>query len=366
EVETLEATIERAIAKLELAREDEKTKGAPYREDAFFSYLQKRNFGQEDARGWALTKLLDRWIARLCGYQTAAVNYRRLRAIPLRLEGHAETLEMRAETARLALGQIEADMLVSEGVTGLRKTSLTEQARLEKLDAKIEAAEDELAGAQSRQSALTSGAAGPYQDAIKLLSDTLARKDVPSLRVLASRTRSGDDDRAVARIANLRVTGRDLENDQRDASALLSKYQHGLRELEAVRRRFKQRRYDAPYSQFPSNGSGGNLLGGLLGQVLMGVMSGNDFWRQLERAQRTVQRGRGPDIDFGGIDWEQAMRLPRAPQRRGRRRSSGSIFGSGRSGGFGGGSRPRMPRPRAPRIKLPRGGGGGFKTGRRF
>ena len=105
------------------------------------------------------------------------------------------------------------------------------------------------------------------------------------------------------------------------------------------------------------------MLTALLGQVLRGALSGDDFWRQILRAQRTIRRY--GDQDFGGIDWEDGFRLPR-----------------GHSGGFGGGGwggrenkRRRVSLPRRPRQSLPRSGGfgrgggrksGGFKTGGRF
>lgn len=117
------------------------------------------------------------------------------------------------------------------------------------------------------------------------------------------------------------------------------------------------------------------MIGALIGQVLAGMLSGNDLWRQIERAQKTISRG--ADIDFGGIDWEEAIRLPRNTRRRSRNRNSGidlgDIFGGGSSRGGWGGSRssrtrPRTRRSRAPKVSFPKGGrrGGGFKTGGGF
>ena len=209
---------------------------------------------------------------------------------------------------------------------------------------------------------MSAGDSAPYKEAIALLVNTLERKDGPSLRRLAAQTVSRDDDRAVGDLIDLSRHARDLEEDQRESKKILGKYQKTLAELEALRRKFKNRRYDAPNSQFPGS-FGGSLLGALLGQLIGGMLSSNDVWRKIERAQRTVRRRSG--VDFGGIDWSEAMRLPR---------NSGG-FGGGRGGSPRRAPRrkpsarmprmPRAPRPRAPRI--PRGrSGGGFRTGGGF
>jgi len=75
-VERLESTVSRAEEKLALAKADEVSKGEPYRQDPFFTYLQKRGYGTKTAKGWFLTKWLDSGVARLAAYRQAAENYR--------------------------------------------------------------------------------------------------------------------------------------------------------------------------------------------------------------------------------------------------------------------------------------------------
>ena len=351
-VETAEATTERAEAKQNLAEAEVEDKGAPYRNDPYFQYLQKRGYGRKKAKGWFLTKALDGWIARRGKYRDAAVNYQRLQDIPKRLAGHVTVLEGKEEDARTNLKDMEVKTLVKEGVTKLKKTSLAAQKKLETIDAKLQASEEAHQTLRSLQADINSGGSAPYKEAISLLVGTLQQKNLPDLRRLAAQTISNDDDRAIGKLIELSTHSKDLEEDQREARVLLAKYQARLSELESLRRKFKDRRYDAPSSDFPSS----NLIGKLLGQMVAGLISGNDVWRQIKRAQRTVRRH--SDSDFGGIDWGEAMRLPR---------NSGGFGG----GGWGGGSTRRRsprsrPRPRAPRIRIPRSsgrrGGGGFHT----
>ncbi len=351
-VETAEATTERAIAKQSLAEAEVEEKGAQFRNDPFFQYLQKRKYGTKNAKGWFLTKALDGWIARRGKYRDAALNYQRLLDIPARLAAHVSGLERKEEEAREALKNMEADTLAKQGVTKLKKASLAAQKKLETIDANLQKSEEAHQSLRSQQAQVSGGGSAPYQEAIGLLVDTLQQKNLPDLRRLAAQTISNGDDRAIGKLIELSGHAKDLEEDQREARVLLTKYQTRLSELENLRRKFKDRRYDAPSSDFPS----GTLIGTLLGQMVVGLISGNDVWRQIKRAQRTVNRR--SDSDFGGIDWGEAMRLPR------------------NSGGFGGGgwggntprkrrSRSRSPRARAPRIRIPRStgrSGGGFYT----
>jgi len=369
-VETAESTVIRADEKLGIAREDEAEKGTPYRQDKFFNYLQARRYGTKEAKGWFLTKWLDGWVARKVDYRQAAENYRRLTAIPVRLEAHVQRLEDDAAAQREILQQLEADILKREGVTAKRTASLKAQKKLDEIDAKIEQAEDAHQALRSEQSDLTSGQSGPHKEAIALISEALQRKDLRSLRRLAAQTQTRDDDRAIEDLRELARTARDLGDDQAEARSLLKKYQKTLAELEAVRRRFKNNRYDAPSSVF----NRGDLVGAMLGQVLAGMLSGDDLWQQIQRAQRTMRRY--SDSDFGGIDWTEGLRLPRIQRRGGwgiqfptggTRRSSGGW-------GSGGGSRrrtsiPRMPRQSLPKISFPKSGGrrsGGFRRGGGF
>lgn len=361
-VEQAEATLMRAQEKLELSKEEVDGKGAPYRRDPYFSYLQGREFGTKSAKGWFLTKALDHWVAGLVDYRKAAEDYRRLIAIPVRLAAHVGRLETQAESAQVKLQALEDKILREEGVLALKEYSLAEQAELEGIDAEIEALEQDLQSIRMQLAALSAGESGPFRGAIDLLTKTLARKDIPSLRRLAAQTQSRDDDHAVEDLRTLAAQIEDAEDDQAEAKSLLTKYQKSLSDLEAVRSAFKKHRFDAPSSEFVN----ARLIMSGAERVLAGALSGQELWRQIKRSQRTVRRY--SDTDFGGIDWTEGLRLPRNT---GRRRSGG--FGMPSGGGWGGGTQrrrtriPRTPRQSLPKIRTPRGrSGGGFRTGGGF
>jgi len=349
-VQRAENIMQRASEKLMLAKQDEKEKGAPFLADPFFNYLQKRGFGTRDAKGWALTKLLDKWVARKINYAEQASLYRRLTDIPKRLAHHITRLEKDVVNAQDALQIYEAKALEDDGVRAKQEASKAAQDVLERLDAEINAAEGLYQEALNRQIALNKGEQGPYREAVKVIASALERKDVPSLHRIAAQTTGQEDDDAVAVLRELSSDIRDLERDREDAKRVLSQYQRSLKDLEKVRRRFKTNRYDAPSSIF----GGEDLIGAMLGQVLSGLLTGDDFWRQLQRVQRTVRRH--SDVDFGGIDWEDGFRLPRSSGRRGH----GGRWGGGSSSGR---PRRRTSLPRRPRRSLPRSRkSGGFRT----
>ncbi len=349
-VETAESTVIRAGEKLELARADEKEKGTPYRQDPFFSYLQKRGYGTKSPKGWFLTRWLDGWVASVSGYKKSAENYRRLQAIPKRLENHVNGLETDVIEARENLEKLEDEILEAKGVTALYEKSLSVQAKLDKIDEDIAGAEREYAALRDFHHRLTSGEDGPYREAVNILSEALTRFKFSDLRRLASQTTGRTDDNAIEEIIDLHRAADEIDDEQKEARRVVRKYEKTLRELEDIRRRFKSRRYDAPSSVFS-----GDLVSALLIQVLAGALDGDSLWRRIERAQRTIRRY--SDSDFGGVDWTEGLRLPRST---GSRRRSPRIRTS----------IPRMPRtslPRTPRIPRSSGGrSGGFRTGGGF
>ena len=127
--ERAETTVVRARSKQEMAQADVEEKGAPYRNDPFFTYLQARGYGTKTAKGWFLTRWLDSILAKRGKYQDAALNYKRLTNIPVRLAGHVEALVEKHGAAEQALQAAEKAALVREGVTKLKQASLSAQKK---------------------------------------------------------------------------------------------------------------------------------------------------------------------------------------------------------------------------------------------
>jgi len=359
-LEALNGQIERAEAKLEVARADREEKGEAYEADPLFSYLNKRAYGTKGASGWFLTKWLDGLVARKIGYRKAGETYRRLVEIPERLERHLERLREEAERAQTAISHTEAAWLESQGVSELHDKSIEAQKLLEQIDTEISRLEDIHEEERTHLAALKAGDAGPQHEAIVLLTKVLTTQSRTELRHLAAQTPTLDDDKAVEELRDLGKIASSLEEDRREAVSILRRYETSLHDLEHTRRRFKARRFESPNSAFKR----ADMLITLIREVGAGAETGKNLWKQIARHQRTVQRYSDPG--FGGVIWDDALGLPRSSRRRGisrqprrrigrnpiiiggggfgggrRRRTSGGFgggFGGGLGGGFGGGS----------------------------
>ena len=304
-LEELEHQIERAEAKLEVARTDRVEKGRAYEADPLFSYLRERGYGTKQAKGWVLTKALDSMVARRTGYRKAGETYRRLVEIPERLETHIERLRQAFEDAQVRLSATEADWLEAKNVTGLHAASVEAQEKMEAIDAEISRLEDIHEEARVHLADLQAGEAGPQHDAIKVLTKVLTTQSRNELRHLAAQTVTLADDQAVEELKDLREIAKSLEDDRREALGILKRYETSLHMLEHTRRRFKARRFESPNSAFKR----ADMILVLIREVGKGAESGKSLWKQIVRHQRTVQRFSDPG--FGGEVWDDALGLPR-------------------------------------------------------
>ncbi|MGB0906357.1 MAG: hypothetical protein ACPGVT_02595 [Maricaulaceae bacterium] len=343
-VSDINATANRAHAKLKMAREDAAQNAAPFLADSFFTYLQGRDFGTDEPKGWFFTRWLDGILARRTGYKNQAKIYRHIAAVPLWLEGHLSGLIDTGLAEEDRLHKMEAAWLKAQGVGKVHKASILAQKVLDKTDEKIAAAEEKHDKMLAEQAQLVSGQAGPYKEAVRLMAKALSRHDVRDLDRLAAQTLTREDDKAVDDLARVLRDIEERSEDHDDAKRALNARRSVLRELQSVRKNFKSYRYDAYRSEF---NSGYKITNGIEG-VLNGSKSASSLWKLMKRKQYTVK----PDTsdDFGGSGWSSGSRS--SSSRSSSSRSSGSSWGSSSSssssrssssgfstgGGFGGGS----------------------------
>ena len=169
-------------------------------------------------------------------------------------------------------------------------------------------------------------------------SGAFEREDLLTLYDYARATATAEDDLLVRELEadnqHIREIGESLAEQKR----VRERHYNRLQELEGVRRRFKQQRYDSVHSGFRNEG----LVGMILGQFLQGTVTAQELWRTLEREQRYRRMDANPDFGSGGF----------------RPRPGTWHIPFPRGGGLGGGM--RIPRG------MPRRGGGGFRTGGGF
>ncbi len=358
-LEEANAIAERAAQKLEIARADRETKGAPYESDPLFSYLWRRNFGTKEYRAFFLFAALDRWVASLIKYRDVRLNYMRLLELPERLAEHAERVKDVAAGIEKDIEVYEREALEKDGVTKLRDKAAAARTELERIDAAIANAEQEHETLAREHRETAAGEKGPLDEARALLARALQSRSIPDLRILAAETTTLEDDRIVDELIRLKRERLEIEENRHALKSSLDRHGRSLSDLEKLRRQFKTSKYDSPYSEFSDAG----IISVILSELMRGALSYGDAWRRLSRAQKT--RRRNWQEDFGGDEWRDGFGLP---QKRGRD-WSGS-WGGGWTGGRTGGRLPSPRAPRAPRIprapRLPRRGGGKFRTGGGF
>ncbi|MEO0983144.1 MAG: hypothetical protein AAFX03_10885 [Pseudomonadota bacterium] len=356
------AIAERAEKKLELAREDRVQKGDPYETDPLFSYLWERKFRTTEYDGRGLIKALDGWVARLCKYDRAYLNYARLIELPERLAEHLERVEADRADAVEALEEAEAAALEAGGADALQTAADGVLEDIKRADAEIDSKEAEHLRLTTAYEAALTNASGPARQAREALAASLKAASFPDLRVLASETVSLADDRVVDRLVKLRAEQMELEIQADQLEAAPAARRRGLKRFERVRSGFKRAGLDRSDVLFRSGDLDSLFYGLLRGEV--------DEDSVLHRLRKSAKRRRPrthpgfggpprgrtlglPEI-VGDVVWEIAKESMRA------------------GGGSPWGRRGRATRGKAPRrSRLPRppkrgGRGGGFRTGGGF
>ncbi|MEM7357779.1 MAG: hypothetical protein AAF431_01625 [Pseudomonadota bacterium] len=347
-----ESVAAEAQQKVDLAQEDMAEKAKPYQDDPLFMYLWQRGYGTTEYSAGLFARFMDGWVARTIKYEPARVNFWNLTEIPKRLGEHADRVANQADEEYMALQQIELDALEQAGAKSLEAELATQREKLDKQDDELESMEEALNEVLAQRNQFYSGGDDYLSRCIKELRDALDHRDLQSIRVYVEETSSMTDDQLLIDLRSLDQSMDNMQGDLKDIRSLHDNKVSRLSELEKVRRKFKNSRFDDVRSGFGNE----SLLVGVLGQFLQGLVSGSDVWRVIKRNQRYRDIASQPDFGSGSLG------------------ELGDLLGDTLGGG---GKRRRrnsswhIPRPRrgGGGFNIPSGGGrsrGGFKTGGGF
>jgi hypothetical protein len=352
----------RAEQKLELAKTDRDEKRKPYEADPLFSYLWERKFRTPEYDRGGMSRALDGWVARLCGYDQAYLNYARLIELPDRIAEHMANMRLEEAEAQAAIERFEAQALETRGAGKLSAELAAAKEKLKALDVELTEAEARHADLRRQQEQAASGDAGPQEKARRVLEEGLAKASFPDLKVLAAETTTTDDDRVVEALIKLRTEELQMEVNWRGVEALPARRRAGAETLEQVRRRFKEAGLDSPYVMLLRPAFEAALEAYGKGPA----PDGEALWRAIKATVRQAprsdddyfggpRRGRnvGGDVIAGVILGEVIKAATRGSRWGGGGWGGGGFGGGGSRGGGGFKTGGRM-------------GGGGFKTGGRF
>jgi len=333
-----DAVADVAEAKAQAAQTDRAEKGKPYEVDPLFKYLWACGYGTPRYRAGPLTRLLDGWVARVDDFEPLRRNYWMLSELPVRFDEHAQRMRAVADADVAAVRTLEREAAAAAGVPE-RTTALTgAEEALAAVDKRIDQCEAEVAALVEKRASFASGDDELSRQCTQLLSDVLRREQMRTLRERANTTPSGEDDAAVDELTVIRTELPRLEDAAVRYRTLHDTQAARATKLEDLRKRFKEKRFDAVSSEFVN----GALIATLLGQLLSGSLGVPDIWDAITKQQRYRQLGSNPTFGSGGF--------PRIPGP-GPWRMPGGGGGFPRGGGFpkGGGF-----------------GGGGFRSGGGF
>ena len=337
---TAEASDRMADLAEEKAREahtDRTEKGKPYEADPLFAYLWSRGYGTSRYGAGPLTRLLDRWVARISDFEPLRRNYWMLSELPTRFDEHAQRMRAIAEADVAAVQVLEREAGEAAGVPERERMLDAAEEVLADIDRRIEALDAEIDALVDKRASFAAGEDDLSRQCTALLSDALRREKMKTLRERATRTNNPDDDAAVDELTVIRTETPRLEDEVVRFRALHETHRARTAKLEEIRKRFKEHRYDAVNSEFVNSA----LIATLLSQLLAGSLGVPDIWDALTKQQRYRKLSADPRFGSG--------RFPRGPRPGG---------GFGKTGGFGKGGGFRT----GGRI----GRGGGFRTGGGF
>lgn len=354
--EDADAIADRADQKLAVAIDERNEKSDAYLSDPLFSYLWERGYGTTAYKGGGLFKMLDSWVAKLCKFEGARPNYARLNDITDWLGDHARDTREASELAQATLEAAERKAIEAAGIPA-------DEAETDAVWQSIQEVDSEIVSAETKHSALTEqhsktlmGEEGPAKQARKVLEGGLQKMSMPDLRELAAETVTLDDDEIVDDLVELRTEEMSLEIETERVSDAPTRLGEELGAFEALRRRFKDARFDSDSALIKIA-----LFDDALESLASGRVSVSRAHKQIHQSVRRKERrtrngfgGRrsGSDFevyDFIGVLAEEALRQ--------------GMRSRGRRGGFSGFPSPkRGSSRRSSRRKR----GGGFKTGGGF
>jgi hypothetical protein len=311
---------------------DRDAKRKPYEADPLFMYLWKRGFGTAAYSAGNFVRMMDRWVARLIGFDSARPNYVMLNEIPVRLRENANAREKELEAEHQALQRIERKALEDAGVKPLEQELAKARAAFDAAAKSLNDAQAALSALDKERTALTDqGDRKAHDDAIGVLSQAIARDDIQALYKDALATKTGDDDKLVQKVDE---TQRMIAKADAEVARIRDEAREIARrrgELEGVRDNFRRKQYDQPWSGFELDK--GQVVGDIIGGIIRGAIQGGVLWALLEGGHR--RRDGGSSRGWPGSSLPPmhlpSSSIPRMGRSTGGFRTSG---GFGRSGGF--------------------------------
>jgi len=365
-----EAELKRNEERVHEIEQDSQEKLPAYERSRLFRYLHGRKFGTPDYDAEGIVRRLDRWVARLIGYERARQSYAFLTTTPHRMRDEVE--RRRGEFNQL-MAQVEDLERQAADAIGLTPV-LAEGDRLGKerdtLVARSNDVLQRIGRAEHERAQLDQDQGTFYAEALGRFQNFLAKAETAVLERRARSTPDRADDDLVSRIRWIGDEIGQLQPQVADLAARSKGADEVSDGLDFVVRRYQQSNYDSDRSYF----DGGSDLTVLVARFLSGAISRDQLWQQIRQEQKfeptwaETNAGSVVNHPLTGVLLHAMVEvagaaLQQSAQRSVSRRHSGGSspsWGGGIGGGVGGGGMS------FPTVNFPQssgGGGGGSVSG---
>ena len=268
--------IGKLTTRLEKAEEDVAHHRPTFLADVLFAYLNGRKFGTPAYRHAGPVRVLDTWVARVCGYKDAAQRYAVLTRLPDLINTCLEVTRSDLNDVRSKLGTAERKAIQGSPLQDmLEEDHEASQAYQAACDSLLDARErlkslraDE-AAFQSKQDSFT-------KDAMQMIDKALSSADIKKLTVATAETRDSTDDALINELKALRKSKAELEARGGDLATSLSTAAQAVSRASSCINGFRSRGYADGTFNGGFDGSSlmlGYIAGSMTEQAIWGSMS---------------------------------------------------------------------------------------------
>lgn len=293
-----ELELERNEARVAEAKQEANEKLPAYNKSRLFKYLHERGYGTSEYKKEGLTRVLDKWVAKMIDYRRARRSYNFLRVTP---ELMAKEVLRRREQFNVLMEQVEAieDRNSDEiGLTTVMREGQELGSQRDALTGKIARQQDELIGVQEELLQLQQPQNQYYEQALAKMKFFLSKMDPTRLERRSRMTPEPEDDTIVAEVLWLNQRLSETERLGEVESRNRAHWDDKLSGLQRVQQRFREEDFDSRRSMFdPSFDVEVHVE-----RFLDGHIGIEGLWSAIRKSQRFApawheQRGGGLD-DF--------------------------------------------------------------------
>ncbi len=293
-----------------------------YNEHQIFQYLIARQYGTPDYNGSALTRGLDKWVARLISYSQAKSNYDFLLAMPGAIKAEIKNRQEEVDKVLGEMKTIEDDIVKKHGLPKILEEGAKLGQTRSALMADIEKCNAEYHKYAKDREELHNTKGEYHQRALSTLKDFLKGNTLAELKRRARATTNPEDDALVTRLEEGEEEIKAHKGDAKRYQKELNELSEKLGGLKSVETSYTKNDFESSRSYFTSSFD----IASLLKRYMLGELSSGDAFKEMEKYQKFKPRETySSSSSSGGLDL--AASILRAASRS----SSSSSWGSSSS-----------------------------------